>query len=208
MIDHVADPVSVPSAPRPGDAPLGRSGATASPLRRDPVAEALRALTYDIDHRLDPGDVAALRRGDRGSASPAFWRMVVEHLEPRDLVSAGNQAVDGVNVAERRWTVIMAALARSRGLRGPATLGAALAMGAVAEMRVLRLLNATGDAIEGQVRSTVHQLERKAILFDPLHLAQLILFDDGPGLGSLGDNVRRRIARDFYRTSQREARTA
>ena len=206
MINPAAVPGSVSSARGTCADSVERPGLAGKPLTRDRLEDALWAQIQDIDHRLDPGDVAALRRGDRGQASPAFWRMVVEHLEPRGLVAAGSQPLDADCVDEHRWSVIIAALARFRGMRAPTTtFGSALAMGTVSEMRVLRLLNSTGDAIEGQVRSTTHQLESRAISFDPLHLAQLILFDDGHVLGTLGDNVRRRIARDFYRTSHREA---
>lgn len=93
---------------------------------------------------------------------------------------------------ETRWAVVARELARAGDvLLAPVRLGEALARAGVAEMRVLRLLEARDAQLYDVLRTVVHQLVSKGQPFDPLQLAKLVVRGD--------EHIRRAIARDFYR---------
>lgn len=171
--------------------------------RRDRVRAAVRGLTHDIDLRLPPGDVADLRRIRQGALAPAFWRLLVQHVESADLlVEPSREAVRADQ--EQRWAVIMSALAQSQGFHDGTPLGKALAEADVSEMRVMRLLNATDTPLYDLVRTAIHQLASKGATYDPLDIALLVLDQDAAVHASRGEFVRRRIARSYYRYAQRK----
>ena len=71
----------------------------------------------------------------------------------------------------------------------------ALAEAQVSALRVERLLRAHDDALFDLVRPLAHQLASKGTKFDQAALVDLVLSDGAP----YEDDVRRSIARDFYR---------
>jgi len=165
------------------------------------LAGRVNGLVRMIEEVLSPGDVASLRRMRWDEVGcPAFWRLIASHL-------AGEMPPDGRvrEEAERRWTVILQALAELRGLhRGGASLGRTLAEAEIAELRVIKLLRADGEPLFDAVRIIAHHLATKAAPVDTTDLARLVL--------SAGrrdaEEVRRRVARDFYSQLERNQREA
>jgi hypothetical protein len=154
-------------------------------------------LTLLIDERLSPGDIAALRRmrpDDIGV--PVFWRLVASEL----MVALGP---DGSrrDELERRWAVILQALAELRHLRNPRiSLGAALADADIAEQRLLKLLRAGGDALSDAIRVIAHHLATKGVPVRAADIAWLVLSDGRTD----EEAVRRQIARNYYAAKARE----
>lgn len=157
-----------------------------APREIDPLASSLYTLLGRLRHA-EPGALAALRRLDPESPPPAFFRLTV------DLLDASSPASGGVRDAlETRWAVVARELARAGDvLLAPVRLGEALARAGVAEMRVLRLLEARDAQLYDVLRTVVHQLVSKGQPFDPRQLAKLVVRGD--------EHIRRAIARDFYR---------
>lgn len=172
---------------------------TAVPHEERTLGSIVGAIAASIDRVLPPGDVAALRRlrpGEVGCA--AFWKLLATHLG-RELPAEGPARDE----AERRWAVIVQALARMRGLHDPRVrLGRALASAGLAEGRVLRLLRARHDNLADAVRVTAEFLANASIPTDHTEIALLILSD---GRGD-EETVRRRIARDYYAQTEKEER--
>jgi CRISPR type I-E-associated protein CasB/Cse2 len=171
----VNDPVALPAPPH------------AVPRRHRAVAALGRALQPE---RADPGTLAALRRADPASPPPAFYRVTVDVLDEH-LPEAGPLR----DALEIRWAVVVSAMANAQGLLARVPLGEALARAGVAEMRVLRLLEAQDTQLADLVRHVVHQLVQKGQPFDPDDLADLVL----TGGTDRAQEPRRRIARSYYR---------
>jgi CRISPR system Cascade subunit CasB len=173
---------------------------TALPREERSLGLIVGAVVTSIDRVLSPGDVAALRRLRPGDADCAvFWKLLATHLT--DELPAGGPARDE---AERRWAVILQALARMRGLHAPGLrLGRTLASAGLAEPRVLRMLRARHDALADAARVTAQFLANGAIPTDHAEIAALILSDGRTD----EDSVRRRIARDFYAQMEKESRS-
>jgi CRISPR type I-E-associated protein CasB/Cse2 len=152
---------------------------------------------------LSPGDLAALRRGDGG---PAFYRIAVRHLEPRDLLPAPGAARR--DEREEQWIAILQGMAAMDGLHRPGVrLGNALAARdaarrpRVSEARVLRLLAAEGEALRVVLRGVVRQLATAGQAADWTDLAELLLTDPE---SRRGRHVRRAVAFDYYRMADKE----
>jgi len=164
-----------------------------------PLGSVIGAAAHAIQEVLSPGDVAALRRLRPEDLSvPAFWRVCVGHLS--DVLPEDGATRDE---HERRWAVIMQAMAELRGLHVPSCrLGHALAAADIAEARVLRLLRAGGESLFDSVRVIARHLATTATPVSCTDLALLVLSD-----GRTDDEpVRRRIARDYYsRLDRKEA---
>lgn len=139
-----------------------------------------------------PGDLAELRRltpDDPGGA--AFWRIVVTRLDPEHLPGGGPARDDAL----RRWAVILRAIARLNGFHNPGRrFGTALAEAGVSEMRLNKLLRASGDPLFDQVRAVTHQLTTAAAPVDLTGVARLVLSDGQPHEQA----VRQTIANDYY----------
>lgn len=165
------------------------------------VREVVGRLAHAVDERLDPGDVAALRRlgtGDPGG--PAFWKLVATHLEPR-LPRAG----EARDAGERAWAVILCGMALTAGLnrRGMRS-GSALAAAGVAEGRFTRLLRAEGPRLADEIRAAARQLASSGTRVNWTELARLVLASGGPGV----EPARRALARDYYRALHSAAKPA
>ncbi len=158
---------------------------TAEPARH----RAVSALRHALD-AADPGTVAALRRASADSPPAAFYRLALAPLE--EHLPPGGPPRDEY---ERRWTVVVSAMATALGLLGRIPFGEALARSGIAEARVTRLLEAHDAQLADLVRHVVHQLVQKGEAFDPNDLADLVLSDGT----SYAAHARRRIARFFFR---------
>ena len=192
-----AEPTQVPAdAAEAADSP--------SPFTRfASVVRALsRAVSDDQGGSLSRGDVAALRRED-GARSPVFYKLA--GLLLHDVLPRG-RSEEELSEAERRWARVVHLLARTAGqhvVRGP-KFGAALAEAGLAEARFVRLLRAEGDAVDAAARAGIAPLVQRAASFDALDLAALILSAPHPRFRFYfedDDQVRRRVARDFYRAA-------
>jgi len=146
------------------------------------------------------GDRAALRRLDFESPhQPAFWRVVVEDLEPL-LPQTSPHREDH----ERRWAAILAGLAEiaGAGLYAPRRhLGPAAAEARVHEMRFVKLLRAHGDALLSLIRPLARQLISKGISVDWAEVARLVLSDGRAD----EEDVRRDLARSYFSAVHRQA---
>ena len=162
---------------------------TSSSTETSPRHLAVNALRYAIE-RADPGTRAALKRADFAAPPTAFYRVTVDILD-EDFAGGGTRRAE----IEARWIVVAAAMASAEGLLSRAPFGEALARAGVAEMRVLRLLEAHGSQLADLTRTIVHQLVQKAQSFDPQDLADLVLSDQT----GREREPRARIARAFYR---------
>jgi CRISPR type I-E-associated protein CasB/Cse2 len=172
-------------------------------LTREP--RQARQVVYAIARemaagRIPAGDQANLRRERLG---PAFWKVAVRHLEPAGLLGAADAPWRGD--AERRWTAIVAGLARAGGQHVERRrLGTALAEAQVAEARVLRLARAHGDSLLKTVRAVAHQLVTGGQRADWGDFAALILSDGQ----DWEEEVRRRLCLDYYRAEEHGSRDA
>lgn len=152
------------------------------------LASLIQRLAGDLANR-GTGELAELRRlkpdDPRGSF---FWRVVVTHLD-RELPSSGERREDAL----RRWAVILRSLAHLDGLHNPGRrFGAALAEAGVSELRLNKLLRASGDGLFAEVRSVTHQLASKGVACDVAGIARLVL-------GRADEHViRQAIANDYY----------
>lgn len=157
------------------------------------LAEKRRRVIGALRHAImeaDAGTVAALRRMDPDSPAPAFYRLATALLD--GIAPASGPPRDE---AERRWAVIARAIAIGEGMLGGVRFGAALALAKVAELRVLRLLEARGGQLADALFGVLHQLASKGQVWSPYDVAALVLSDGGPDQ----ETVRRSVARDFYR---------
>lgn len=163
--------------------------AVADPSVAEKRRRALGALRHRID-AADTGTLAHLRRMRPDEPAPTFYRMTTDLLDTFEAPSGAAR-----EEAERRWAVIARALASSVGMTSNVRLGAALAAARVAELRVLRLIEARGEQLADALFNLVHQLTSKGQTFNPNDLAALVLSDGRADEAS----VRRTLARDFYR---------
>jgi CRISPR system Cascade subunit CasB len=146
------------------------------------------------------GDRADLRRmPEDGEPRPAFWKIAALYLDAQLPTHAGPFRED----LERRWAVILAAVAEVHDLHRPGrALGHALAEAEVTEARVDRLLRAHGSTLPHLVRTTVHQLVTRGTAVDLTDLAWLVLSD---GRGD-ADRARRKVAREYFQALYRRQR--
>lgn len=147
------------------------------------------ALLHAID-AAEPGTVAELKRMSPELPSAAFYRLTTGLLDAIEPASG-----DRRDAADRRWTVVARAMALGRGLHGNVRLGAALAHADVAELRMLRLLEAHGTQLADALFGVLHQLVSKGQTWSPYDVAELVLSDGEP----FESSVRRTLAREFYR---------
>jgi CRISPR type I-E-associated protein CasB/Cse2 len=156
------------------------------------LPQTIGRLAHAIDRRLDPGDIAALRRlHSRDPSCPAFWKLLSAYVVP-----GGTEAPPGPlrDDYERRWAAILSGMAHMQGLHDPGRrAGRALAQ-VLSEARFLRLLRASGDLLLDMFRTVAQHLASKAQSIDFTGLARLVLSDDR----SDQESVRRALARDYF----------
>lgn len=138
------------------------------PTRRETVAK----LRWAVENA-DPGTLAALRRWSGDSLPPpAFYHLTVGILDEDLADFAESKFRDDLDA---RWAVIASLMARAKGFLKEVPLGEAMAKAGVAEMRLLRLLEANEQQLPDLVRNVVHQLVQKGQSFDPNDVANLLL---------------------------------
>lgn len=161
-----------------------------TPVYRAPswVTTAVDAASADIE-RMGPGDRASLRRlRPERIHEPAFWKLTTSTLNHHLPTTPALR-----DAAEQRWAMILPVLADAIHVPGR-RLGTALAEVGVSEGRLIRLLRAQGEALEGVVRAVAHQLASAGSPFDHADLAWLVLTEGRED----AEKARHQIARDYY----------
>ena len=173
---------------------LPESPAQAAPATREggyraAVARVAHGVARALEERvIGPGDAAELRRlKPDDPASPAFWRMLAQYIAPNfERLSQED---------ERRWAVILNALATLAGLDTPGiALGAALRDAGFSELRFVRLLRAEDERLADTVRGAARYLASKAQPANLAQFADLVLSDGRRN----AEQVRRDVARTYY----------
>ncbi len=157
----------------------------ARPNRVEALAGAIRALGK-AERR---GDLASLRRLDADAPdAPAFFRIVVK-------------VAPDVTAAElRRYAQFLQILALKPDVLSSGSFGAAMAEAEVSEGRVQKLLSARRPALSEQLRLIARRLANAGKL-PYRQIGDLILIDDEDG--EYAENIRLRIARDYWRALDR-----
>jgi CRISPR type I-E-associated protein CasB/Cse2 len=173
-----------------------------APAKDESHHDKRRRVLGALRHRLqraDPGELSSLRRSEPASPPPAFFRIAVDLLD--DVLPPQGPRRDAL---ESRWALLAKVIATALGtspstggLLGNVPFGEALARADVAEMRLLRLLEAHEGQLDDLVRQVVAQLASKGQPFSINDLADLVL-DHG---SDHAESARRRIARSFYRST-------
>jgi CRISPR type I-E-associated protein CasB/Cse2 len=157
--------------------------------------DSVNRLAVAMKGALDPGDVAQLRRLDpRAPGGSAFWRALTLYVEPHSPLQSDEARRLG---EESAWAAVMRGMAHMSGLHTHGRrLGNALALADLSELRLNRLLRAEGAVAFDELAGVSTLLAARAIPVDWAELAELVLIrsDDG------AERLRRRIARDFYRS--------
>lgn len=155
--------------------------------------ETIGRISHAINNRLSTGDIAELKRlNPENPGSPAFWKLIVGCIGDEGVHLAGEKNRDE---AERRWAVVLSAMAHMKHLHiHGRKLGEALAEAGYSELRLNRLLRASGDTLRNLTRGMTLFLVSKGQSFDLLDLARLIFSDNN----SWSESFRRQIARSYY----------
>jgi CRISPR system Cascade subunit CasB len=143
------------------------------------------------------GPLAELRRMTHESPpGPAFWRLMSKHPEVLSRAAATQDE------RERRWAALLSARAFLQGFSRGEPLGKALALAGFSELRFTRLLRAQEDNLLLEVRRVAQFLSVKAQAANWIDLVDLVL---SQGRAPYEENVRRRIARDYFRNLENNA---
>lgn len=136
----------------------------------------------------DAGAHAEIRRGRPGDlGTPALWRLLVTC----DIDPQGEAATAG-------WALLAWALATLGGPESRQSLGQVLHASGLSELRLVRLLRADRSQLTDALRAGIRQVTAKRGNADALQLARLLLTDPD---GEAGEQIRRQIARDYYRAA-------
>ncbi len=150
-------------------------------------------LAHHVDKVLPTGEVADLRRlkpDDTGSAT--FWKLVGGYLMP-----GGHIVEEGAlrDVQERRWAVILNAIAIMKGLHRPRfALGRSLIESGYSELRFTRMLRTRDDRLHQEIRNACRFLSAKGQLACLTDISRRVLIDGRKD----GERIRRRIARSYF----------
>ena len=174
------------------------------PLPDSPVQEAPASLASAVHaaarllagDALSNGDRAALRRISPDEPyTPALWKVLLL------LESGGHRADRGDPAAERRWALLLSAMAHlvdpAVNLHDPhVSLGEALARAGWSELRFVSLLRARGETLERMLRRMAQFLASKAAPVNTADLARLLF----GGSEAKADAIRLEISRRYYTT--------
>lgn len=154
----------------------------------NPSAVVQRITAAMADERYPSGRRAELRRLEPTAPGGAFWGLLLR-VVPEAL---------GDDEAERRWAVVIRGIAVMeavlRGEREPPAMGIALARAAVAELRFLKLLRSSEDALPDELRRLARLMASRNQPFDWTDAWWLLATAGTPDAP-----IRRKIARDYYR---------
>ena len=168
------------------------------PGRRD-LAGAVDAVAQAFaSGRLGPAERAELRRVNPKALPPAsYWHALARLIEPRHSAPEGEPARAAW---EQRWATVLAGMAIVEHAPDLAP-GQALAETGFHELRLRRLLRATGDRLADELLSAARFLGAKGARLNWREAARLVHYDP-QDLPDWADQIRRRIARDYFaRTS-------
>ena len=160
------------------------------------IQETVATLQVQLRHS-DSATLAALRRADPAAPPMEFYRLSVRVLD--DILPGDGRDRSKI---ETQWLLIMSSMARSFDLWSRVDLGQAMARAKVAEARVVKLLEARGNGLADILRTIVHQLVQKGQSFDPVDIAKLVLSEGS----DTEKDIRRKIARNFYRHQNAETK--
>jgi len=159
------------------------------------MAHLLKPGDGDGDHRINNGDVASLRRLDPSDPfSPAVWKVLSIVLDDEEAQRMSEER-------ERRWAVIIGAMAQGPPHAYGMPLGTSLAAHNWSEVRLVRLLEARGQQLFDHVRRMAQYLRSKGATANYGDLARLILFQEGDA----ATGIRHRIAKHYYRQLHRQS---
>lgn len=165
------------------------------PDERTDWRRAVRDMAWRMAREdYEPSDLARLRRLDPDGPDEApFWRLVAQHapaaFDHEQAASALAIAVQGMAIVHPFHVV--------QGDRR--SLGQALAESGVSEMRLLRLLRLGRSDLPEEVRRLARLMASKG---DAGRFEWADIFD--LAFWPKGEAVRRRLARDYYRTLYRQ----
>jgi CRISPR system Cascade subunit CasB len=137
---------------------------------------------------ISTGDLAELRRiNPEKPYTPALWKILFHHVPDHDQLSPSR---------ERRWAILLQAMATCVGLHEPSIdFGAALAEAGWSELRFVRLMEARGDSLDKQLRRLAKYLASKNQEANWADAAWLLFVQEGQH----AKNTRQLIARSYYR---------
>lgn len=141
----------------------------------------------DHEGGVSTGDLAELRRIDPEEPyTPALWKLLLSRVPEQHR--RGNES-------ERRWAILLMAMAHCAGLHDPKTaFGAALAEAGWSELRFVRLLRARGDNLDKELRRLAQYLASKKQHANWADAAWLLFVQDGDH----AEETRQRIAKSYY----------
>ena len=170
------------------------------PMNTEQAAESTQTFSLDrivgaLSSRMESGglttgNLAELRRiSPTEPYTPALWRLLI-------LLELGN-APEWIQQKtwERRWATLMMGMAYCNGLHDFHTpLGNALARAGWSELRFVRLMRASDDALETQIRHIAQFLASKSQAANWADMARLLFYQSGDA----GENIRIAISRNYY----------
>ena len=155
------------------------------------LSRRVYAMLSEIAAHLTPNDKARLRSMSMEHPTLTYWEILA--AVPENLTSRGP--------CDEAWRVIAKALGHLE--LGGAGLGRALADADYPEMRMDRLLAATGDALRGQVAEALRWLEATGTSRVRLSDAAVLMLADAVGDTTASEDIRRRTALDYVRAVRR-----
>ena len=155
------------------------------------LSRRIHAALGEIAAHLTPNDKARLRSMSIEHPTLTYWEILA--AAPENLAAPGP--------CDKAWRVIAKALGHfDVGGRG---LGRALAESDYPEMRMDRLLAATGDAVRGQVADALRWLEAAGASRVRLSDAAVLMLADAVGDTAASEDIRRRTALDYVRAARK-----
>jgi len=151
----------------------------------------IHAALGEIAAHLTPNDKARLRSMSIEHPTLTYWEILA--AAPENLTSPG--------ACDEAWRVTAKALGHLD-VGGPG-LGRALAESDYPEMRMDRLLAATGDALRGQVADALRWLEAASVSRVRLSDAAVLMLADAVADTTAREDIRRRTALDYVRTARK-----
>ncbi len=144
--------------------------------------------------RIDTGERAELRRlRPDDPSSMAFWHVLARIVEPRHRAP---ESESGREAWEKQWAVVLAGMATLSHAPDHSP-GHALAEAGFHELRLRRLLRATGHRLGDELLGAARFLSAQGVPMDWRDGARLAHYDPDH-TPEWADGVRRRIARDYF----------
>ena len=169
-----------------------KGGATEMTFDPPQLGRRIHAALGEIAAHLTPQDKARLRSMAMEHPTLTYWEILA--AVPESLSSAGP--------CDEAWRVIAKALGHLA--LGGHGFGRALAEAHYPEMRMDRLLAATGDALRGQVADALRWLETTGTSRVRLSDVAVLMLADGISDAAVEEYARRRVALDYVRAARKQ----